>query len=49
MSTLLLLLIYVAVATSAQAYRRHDFLKHHGDDVLSALGGMSSGHRSTRS
>lgn len=39
MSTILLLLIYVVVATAAQAYAGTTFLKHHGDDVLSALGG----------
>ena len=38
MSTLLLLLIYVAVSASAQSYAGTIFLKHHGDDVLSALG-----------
>ncbi len=39
MSTLLLVLIYVAVSASAQAFAGTIFLKHHGDDVLSALGG----------
>jgi amino acid transporter len=39
MSTILLVLIYVVVATAAQAYTGTTFLKHHGDDVLSALGG----------
>jgi amino acid transporter len=39
MSTILLVLIYVVVSTSAQAYAGTVFLKHHGDDVLSALGG----------
>jgi amino acid transporter len=39
MSTVLLVLIYVVVATAAQAYAGTTFLKHHGDDVLSALGG----------
>src|SRR5262249_24606604 len=39
MSTILLVLIYVVVATSAQAYAGTIFLKHHGNDVLSALGG----------
>ena len=39
MSTILLVLIYVVVATAAQAYAGTTFLKHHGDDVLSALGG----------
>ena len=38
MSTLLLLLIYVAVSASAQSIAGTIFLKHHGDDVLSALG-----------
>ena len=39
MSTILLVLIYVVVATAAQAYAGTTFLKHHGDDILSALGG----------
>ena len=39
LSTILLVLIYVVVATAAQAYAGTTFLKHHGDDVLSALGG----------
>jgi len=39
MSTLLLVLIYVAVSASAQSFSGTIFLKHHGDDVLSALGG----------
>ncbi len=38
MSTLLLVLIYVIVSAAAQAYAGTIFLKHHGDDVLSALG-----------
>jgi amino acid transporter len=38
MSTILLVLIYVTVAASAQAFSGTIFLKHHGDDVLSALG-----------
>jgi amino acid transporter len=38
MSTILLVLIYVVVSTSAQAYAGTVFLKHHGNDVLSALG-----------
>jgi amino acid transporter len=38
MSTILLLLIYVAVATSSQAYAGDKFLVHHGSDVLKALG-----------
>jgi amino acid transporter len=38
MSTLLLVLIYVAVSASAQSFAGTIFLKHHGDDVLSALG-----------
>src|SRR5262245_10981855 len=43
MSTILLVLIYVVVAVSAQAYAGTTFLKHHGDDVLSALGGPVMG------
>ena len=43
MSTILLVLIYVVVATAAQAYAGTTFLKHHGDDVLSALGGPGAG------
>jgi amino acid transporter len=39
MSTLLLVLIYVTVTVAAQAYAGTTFLKHHGNDVLSALGG----------
>jgi amino acid transporter len=39
MSTILLVLIYVVVAVAAQAYAGTTFLKHHGDDVLSAVGG----------
>jgi amino acid transporter len=39
MSTIVLVLIYITVAASAQAYSGTIFLKHHGDDVLSALGG----------
>ena len=39
LSTILLVLIYVVVATAAQAYAGTTFLKHHGNDVLSALGG----------
>jgi amino acid transporter len=39
MSTIVLVLIYVVVAASAQAFSGTIFLKHHGDDVLSALGG----------
>ena len=39
MSTILLVLIYVVVATAAQAYAGTTFLKHNGNDVLSALGG----------
>ena len=49
MSTILLVLIYVVVAAAAQAYAGTDFLKHHGDDVLSALGGTSSARRWTSS
>jgi amino acid transporter len=39
MSTILLVLIYLVVTVAAQAYSGTTFLKHHGDDVLSALGG----------
>ncbi len=39
MSTILLVLIYVTVAASAQAFSGTIFLKHNADDVLSALGG----------
>jgi amino acid transporter len=39
LSTILLVLIYVVVTVAAQAYAGTTFLKHHGDDVLSALGG----------
>jgi amino acid transporter len=39
MSTILLVLIYVVVTMSAQAFAGTVFLKHHGNDVLSALGG----------
>jgi amino acid transporter len=39
MSTILLVLIYVVVAVSAQAYNSPAFLSKHSDDVLSALGG----------
>jgi amino acid transporter len=39
MSTILLVLIYVTVAASAQAFAGTIFLKHNADDVLSALGG----------
>jgi amino acid transporter len=39
MSTILLVLIYLVVTVAAQAYAGTTFLKHHGDDVLSALGG----------
>jgi amino acid transporter len=39
MSTVLLVLIYVVVAVSAQSYAGIDFLTHNKDDVLSALGG----------
>jgi amino acid transporter len=38
MSTLLLLLIYVAVSISAQAYHGTNFLGNNSDDVLQALG-----------
>jgi amino acid transporter len=43
MSTILLVLIYLVVTVSAQAYAGTTFLKHHGDDVLSALGGPVMG------
>jgi amino acid transporter len=39
MSTILLVAIYVVVATAAQAFGGEEFLRHHKDDVLSALGG----------
>jgi amino acid transporter len=39
MSTIVLVLIYVVVAASAQAFAGTIFLKHNADDVLSALGG----------
>jgi amino acid transporter len=39
MSTILLLLIYLVVATAAVAYAGPGFSTHHSDDVLSALGG----------
>jgi amino acid transporter len=39
MSTIVLLLIYVVVAASAQAFAGTIFLKHNADDILSALGG----------
>jgi amino acid transporter len=39
MSTVLLVLIYVVVAASAQAFAGTIFLKYNADDVLSALGG----------
>jgi amino acid transporter len=39
MSTIVLLLIYVIVSAAAVSYAGTVFLKHHGDDVLSALGG----------
>jgi amino acid transporter len=38
LSTIVLVLIYVTVAASAQAFAGTIFLKHHADDVLSALG-----------
>jgi amino acid transporter len=38
MSTIILVLIYVIVAASAQAYAGTIFLKHNADDVLSTLG-----------
>ena len=39
MSTILLVLIYVLVAVSAQAYAGPEYLIENADDVLSALGG----------
>ncbi len=39
MSTVLLVLIYVVVATAAQAYAGPQFLINNAEDVLSALGG----------
>jgi amino acid transporter len=39
LSTIVLLLIYVIVSAAAVSYAGTVFLKHHGDDVLSALGG----------
>jgi amino acid transporter len=38
MSTILLVLIYLVVTVAAQAYAGTTFLKHNGNDVLSALG-----------
>jgi amino acid transporter len=38
MSTILLVLIYLVVTVAAQAYAGTVFLKHNGNDVLSALG-----------
>jgi amino acid transporter len=38
MSTIVLLLIYVVVAVSAQSFHGPDFLTNHSDDVLSAFG-----------
>jgi amino acid transporter len=38
MSTILLVLIYLTVTVAAQAYAGTTFLKHNGNDVLSALG-----------
>jgi amino acid transporter len=43
MSTILLVLIYVVVATAAQAWNGPGFLTNHSDDVLSALGGKVFG------
>jgi amino acid transporter len=37
-ATIILLLIYVIVATAAQAYHGTEFLRHHREDVLSGLG-----------
>ena len=39
MSTILLVLIYLVVATAAQAFAGPTFLSNNADDVLSALGG----------
>ena len=39
LSTIVLLLIYVIVTAAAISYAGTIFLKHHGDDVLSSLGG----------
>jgi amino acid transporter len=39
MSTILLVLIYLVVTVAAQAYAGTTFLKHNGNDVLSAIGG----------
>ncbi len=43
MSTVLLLLIYLVVATAAQAYAGPHFLVNNAEDVLSALGGRVFG------
>jgi amino acid transporter len=43
MSTVLLVLIYVVVAVSAQAWNGPNFLSNNSDDVLSALGGKVFG------
>jgi amino acid transporter len=43
MSTILLVLIYVVVATAAQAFAGPTFLINNADDVLSALGGQVFG------
>jgi amino acid transporter len=43
MSTVLLVLIYVVVATAAQAFAGPTFLINNADDVLSALGGQVFG------
>ena len=43
MSTILLVLIYVVVAVSAQAWNGPNFLSNNSDDVLSALGGKVFG------
>jgi len=39
LSTIVLLLIYLVVSAAAVSFAGTVFLKHHGDDVLSALGG----------
>ena len=43
MSTILLVLIYVVVSVSAQAWNGPNFLSNNSDDVLSALGGKVFG------
>ncbi len=43
MSTFLLVAIYLVVSASAQAFAGEDFLRHHHNDVLGALGGKVFG------